>query len=296
MTAARSALLLGLAFIYSLCFVAIKAGLAFAPPLLFAGLRAEIAGLALLAPVVAMRRPVFALGVSALGLLALALTSTTLAFAAMFLSPGRTGAGIASVLGNLQPLFVIVLAAAFLGEMLTRAKLAAIAFGLGGVTLIALPAMAGPDTYGISGPLLAIGASVSFAVGNIVLKRIGGRADVLPMTAWQLVAGGLPLLALSALVERGGAIDWTPEFAALLLALALGGTALPFLAWNGLARREEIGRLTLLLFIVPVFGVALAALIFGERLGTRELAGLAAAVAGVGIALRDSVHATSARA
>lgn len=35
---------LGLAGIYAVCFVAIKAGLAFAPPLLFAGLRAEIAG------------------------------------------------------------------------------------------------------------------------------------------------------------------------------------------------------------------------------------------------------------
>jgi len=39
---------LGLSAIYAFCFIAIKAGLAFAPPLLFAGLRAEIAGVVLL--------------------------------------------------------------------------------------------------------------------------------------------------------------------------------------------------------------------------------------------------------
>lgn len=48
---------LGLTAVYAVCFVAIKAGLAFAPPLLFAGLRAEIAGVALLGLVVFLRRP-----------------------------------------------------------------------------------------------------------------------------------------------------------------------------------------------------------------------------------------------
>lgn len=47
---------LGLTAVYAVCFVAIKAGLAFAPPLLFAGLRAEIAGVVLLGLVVFLRR------------------------------------------------------------------------------------------------------------------------------------------------------------------------------------------------------------------------------------------------
>lgn len=274
---------LGLAGIYAVCFVAIKAGLAFAPPLLFAGLRAEIAGIALLA-VVAARRPVAPGPVRWRELVALALTSTSLAFGAMFLSPGRTGAGIASVLGNLQPLFVLVLAALFLSEALTAAKALALGLGLAGVTFIALPAIAGPDAYGIAGPALALGASASLAVGNVILKTIGGRHDLLTMTAWQLTLGGLPLLALSALVERGATVSWTPSFAVLLLGLALAGTALPSVVWNELARHEEIGRLTLLLLLVPVLGVAIAAAVFGERLGALEFIGLAVAVAGVAIA------------
>jgi O-acetylserine/cysteine efflux transporter len=273
---------LGLSAIYAFCFVAIKAGLAFAPPLLFAGLRAEIAGVVLLG-IAATRHRVVPVRARWPGLVALALTSTSLAFAMMFLSPGRTGAGIASVLGNLQPLFVLVLAAVFLGEALNGAKAFALALGLAGVTLIALPAIAGPDAYGISGPLLALGASASLAVGNVILKTISGRHDVLTMTAWQLTLGGLPLLALSAVVENGDAVSWTLSFVALLFGLALGGTALPYVVWNHLVRHEEIGRLTLFLMLVPVFGVALAAVVFGDRLGIAELIGLAATVAGVGI-------------
>jgi|GEM_PF-2373915 len=53
----RGLIMLGLMLIYSVCFVAIKAGLAFAPPLYFGGIRALVAGLALLVVVVAVRGP-----------------------------------------------------------------------------------------------------------------------------------------------------------------------------------------------------------------------------------------------
>ncbi len=241
---------IGVALIYAICFVAIKVGLSSAPPLLFAGLRAEIAGIALLMVAAMLRRTATPERRQWPGLVALALTSTTVAFAAMFLSPGRTGAGIASVLGNLQPLFVVVLAATALRETLTRAKGCALALGLVGAPLIVIPTISAADTGGLAGPLFALGASASLAVGNILLKRIGMLRNVLVLTAWQLVLGGLPLLAVSALVERGAPISWSPAFTAILLGLAIGGTALPYLVWNALAQQEEIGRLTLFLFLV----------------------------------------------
>ena len=97
-----------------------RAGLA--PPLLFGGLRALIGGAALLGLMVVLRQRLVPPRERWGGVLALALTATSLAFGAMFLSPGRTGAGIASVLGNAQPLILVVLAAAFLGERMTRSR------------------------------------------------------------------------------------------------------------------------------------------------------------------------------
>jgi len=133
--------------ISALCFVAIKAGLGSAP-LLFAGLRTLIGGAALLGLAAARRRPILPTRRDWPWILALAPVTTTLTYGAMFLSAGRTGAGIAAVLGNLQPLLAIALAAAVLGERIARRTGVALGLGLGGVALIAWPALTGPGAYG----------------------------------------------------------------------------------------------------------------------------------------------------
>lgn len=138
--------------VYAACFVLIKAGEANAPPLAFAGLRTAIAGLALLAFTAARGRPVLP-SRQWPAIAMLALTATSAAYGAMFASPGRAGVGIASVLGNLQPLFVIGLAAAVLGERLTRADWVTQALGAAGAILIAVPALR-DGGVGLSGPAL----------------------------------------------------------------------------------------------------------------------------------------------
>ena len=278
----RVLIVLALTAIYAVCFVAIKAGLAFAPPLLFGGLRALIAGLALLGLMLVLRRPLLPARREWAGVLAVALSATTFSFGAMFLSPGRTGAGIASVLGNTQPLIVVVLAAVFLGESMTRGKVAALVFGLVGVTLIASPALAGPDAYGVSGAILALAASGGLGVGSVIVKWMGTEPDVLALTTWQLIVGSLPLLLLSAIVEGGAPVTWTAEFVSLLLFLALAGTSLATAVWYWLVQRGEVGRLTMFFFLVPVFGLGLAAAVFGERVSPLEGAGVLLTLAGIG--------------
>lgn len=97
--------------------------------------------------------------------------ATTFIYGAMFLSPGLTGAGI--ILGNLQPLLVIVLATVFLSERLTRYTTAARALGVAGASLSAPPALFGPDGYGLPGAVLALAASAGAAVGSVIIKRMG---------------------------------------------------------------------------------------------------------------------------
>jgi drug/metabolite transporter (DMT)-like permease len=200
----------------------------------------------------------------------------------MFLSPGRTGAGIASVLGNTQPVIVPALAVVFLGERMTRGKWIALAFGLIGVALIASPALAGPDAYGVSGPMLALAASGGLAVGSVIVKRIGATIDLLALTAWQLIVGSLPLLAVSVVVEHNAVVVWNATLVGLLLFLALIGTAFATALWYWLIRHDDVGRLTMFFFLVPVFGLAIAALAFGEAISLWEGAGVIVTLAGIG--------------
>ncbi|GAB4577400.1 MAG: EamA family transporter [Anaerolineales bacterium] len=282
----RLFLLLGLTAIYAACFAVIKAGLAFAPPLLFGGLRALIGGLFLFGWILVLREPVMPPRQHWGGIIALALTATTLAFGAMFLSPGRTGAGIASVLGNTQPLIVIVLAALFLGEPVTRPQWITLIFGLVGVTLISWQALAGPDAYGVSGAVLALTASGGAALGSVLFKRMEITTGLLAVTAWQLVLGSLPLLAASVIWERNAPVIWNPEFVIELLFLALAGTSFANAVWYWLIQRGAVGELSLFLFMVPVFGLGLAVLVFGEQISWLEGLGLALTLAGIGLIAR----------
>lgn len=287
-TQTRILLLFGLTAIYALCFAAIKAGLPFAPPLLFGGLRALIGGVPLLGLAIALRQPLLPPRGSWGWILALASTGITLAFGAMFLSPGRAGVGIASVLGNSQPLIVVVLAAIFLGERMTRSKWLTLTLGLAGVTLISSQVLAGPGAYGLSGMALALAASAGASAASVIFKRMSIPVNLLVITAWQLILGSLPLLAVSVLIERDTQVIWNVQFVGLLLFLALVGTSFANAVWYWLIQRDEVGRLTMFFFLVPIFGLGIAALAFGERISLLEGVGSVLTIAGIGVATWES--------
>ncbi|MEA3244755.1 MAG: DMT family transporter, partial [Gemmatimonadota bacterium] len=264
-SAGHYALAATVAVTFAGCYSAIRIGGAFAPPLRFASLRAALAGTVLVALLGVRRARVVPPRRTWGAVLALALVGTVGGFGAMFLSQRYAGAGIASVLGNTGPVMVIALAALFLGERVTRTKAVALALGFAGVLLIALGGGAAgpPSAAGIALPLVAAfgGASES-----VIVKRARVGDAVLSVAAWQFLAGAVALWGLSTLFESGAAVQWTPTFAGALLFLAVPGTAFGTALWYWLVQREDVGRLTLVLFLVPVAGLALAAALFGEGL------------------------------
>lgn len=293
---ARFALVLLLAAVYALCYTAIKAGLPFAPPLRFAALRALGGGAAVLSVVLLGGGPFLPARRHWPWLPAVAAAGTIVAYGAMFLSPGRTGAGLASVLGNTTPLLIIVLAAAVLGERVTPGKAAALALGLLGVTLTAAPAFAAAAGAGLVGNVLPLIAAAGAATESVLVKRIGLGTEILRFTAWQLLLGGTSLLLLSAWLEREAGITWTPTFIGLVLFLGVVGTGFTTTLWYWLLQRDEVGRLSLALFLAPVAGLLLAVALFGERLRPVELLGVAVTVSGIGIVLLASPGGTRGRA
>lgn len=95
-----------------------------------------------------------------------------------------------------MPIWAILLAAAFLGERITRWKLLAVALGLLGVGLVVRP-----DTAGLNpGQLIALAAAVGFAVSVILTKSLTRTDDALAIIFWMLliqsILGVLPALAV----------------------------------------------------------------------------------------------------
>ena len=274
--------------ILAACFTLIKTGLDYAPPLLFGGLRAVIGGGALLGVAAVVPGPLLPPKRTWPGVLALSVVATMVTFAAMFLSPGRTEAGIASAAGNLQPFITLLLAALFLGEALTAAKSTAMLLGLAGIALISYPALVGPGALGISGVALALTVSIASSIGNVLVKRMQLGPSLLAVTGSQLVIGGLLLLALSSVVEDVARLDPDPAFVALLLFLALGGTAFTTALWYALVQAGDVGRLATFFYLVPVFGLAIAVLAFGEDVSVLTLGGALALLLAVALIASQS--------
>ncbi|HET8908826.1 MAG TPA: DMT family transporter [Ktedonobacterales bacterium] len=276
--------------LYAICFVAIRIGLAYAPPLAFATLRVLLAGVALLALAWWRSQPLWIPRQHWPALLLLTLSSGVIGYGTMFLSPGPAGAGIASVLGNTQPLAVIVLAALLLHERLTWHKVVALAAGILGVVLISAAALESASAAGLVGSLLALASAVAFGASTIVVARLAPKSPLLALTAWQFLLASLPLAGLSLVTERQITQFWNPIFLVIVAVLALFGTALTTSVWYWLVQRDNAGRLSLLLFLVPVLGVGLAVLTLGEQIGWREGVGILLTVSGVLLALRSDDH------
>jgi drug/metabolite transporter (DMT)-like permease len=281
--------------LYAICFVTIRVGLAYAPPLAFAALRVLLAGIVLLAVAWWRGLPIWIPRRYWLTLLGLTLSSGIIGYGTMFLSPGSAGAGIASVLGNTQPLVVIVFAAMFLHERLTWHKVAALGAGIVGVLLISAAALESTSAAGLVGALLALASAIAFGASTILVARLTPDSPVLTLTAWQFLLAGLPLAGLSLILERQTTQLGNPVFLAIVAVLALFGTALTTSVWYWLVQRDDAGRLSLFLFLVPLLGVGLAMITLGEQVGWREGLGIILTLGGVMLALRSHEQNSAAK-
>jgi probable blue pigment (indigoidine) exporter len=270
----RLAALLAVNVFGAFCYLGIEIGLRDAGPLTFGGTRALIGGSVLLGVAAAARQPMRPARSDLGPLVGLGLLATTLTYGAMFGSPALMEAGLASVLGNLQPLVIVALGAAVLHEPLTPRKLLALGVGFAGVLLIVSPTFrSGAGAPGL-GAALALVASAGAAGGSILIKLLRLRTGLVATTGWQLLLGSVPLLAAGALLEGAPLPPWSDRFWAVLLGLALLGTAVPTTLWFWLLRDEDAGDLAPFLFLTPALALVVDVAWMGGSVTMVQTAGV----------------------
>jgi drug/metabolite transporter (DMT)-like permease len=192
------------------------------------------------------------------------------------------GAGLATVLGNLQVAFVPLAAWLVLRERPAGRILATLPLVLSGVVLISGALEQG--AYGADptqGVIFGIATGVMYAGFILVLRSGGGdlRRPAGPLFDATLVAA---LVALAAGVIVGDA-DLVPSWPAhvWLATLALTSQVLGWLLISASLPRLPAAVTSLLLTIQPVGSVALGVVLFGEAPSALQLVGVAAIVAGL---------------
>ncbi|KAF1047822.1 EamA family transporter [Xylophilus sp.] len=182
-------------------------------------------------------------------------------------------AGIASLVLQLSAFFTILLGAAVFREPVSRWQYAGIAVALAGLgcTIGIADGSASP-----AGLALVVAGALSWAAANVLIKR-SGTQEVLAFVVWSSLFAPLPLFAL-ALAQHGPdvfAATWhrldTVTVASILFQ-AYPTTLFGYWIWNAMLRRYPVSVVAPLSLLVPVFGLAGSALVFGERIGGLKLA------------------------
>ncbi len=268
--------------LWAACFPLITVGLDLAPHLAFAALRAALAGISLIALGVILRRPV-PRGARLWGLIAVvALGATTLGFFGMFHAAEFVSPGLATVVANAQPLVAAMLAYLFLGERLKSIGKIGLILGLGGIVVIAWPGFASGDSRGYTFGIAYVAlAATGVAIGNIAIKRLTGRVDAIMAMGFQLLLGAIPLMLLSLSTEHFSSTAWSTKFVTVLVALSVFGTSAAFWLWFTALEHVQLNQANVFTFLVPIFGLAIGAIWFEEKLGWMQGAGAILVLVGI---------------
>jgi drug/metabolite transporter (DMT)-like permease len=192
------------------------------------------------------------------------------------------GAGIATVLGNLQVLFVMAAAWVLLRERPARSFLIGLPVVMAGVALVSGLAGAGAgDTHPLAGIVFGVGTSAAYAAFLLIMRQssTGTRHIAGPLSEATIgAAAGALLLGLA----FGGLrldVPW-PSLRWLLL-LSVTSQTVGWLLITSSLPRLPAAMSSLLLLLQPVAALALAAVVLGQRPSLSQVGGAALVCGGV---------------
>jgi len=201
-------------------------------------------------------------------------------------------AGVTALIVGLQPLVTTTLARFWLSEHISRRQWIGILLGLVGIVLV-MTEQVDLDSpgqlftgFGWAAILSAFSALLGISIGTLFQKRYCTGMPLVTGTFIQYLGASL-VLGAGALLFETREINWTPTFAFALLWLIFGLSIAAILLLMTMIRRGEASRVASLFYLVPPVTAVEAWILFGERLGVVALIGIALAVAGVALSVRQ---------
>lgn len=273
-------------------YLAIKVSVRTLPPLLSAGMR-FVAAAAVLAGVVALLGSSLRVtrneALSAAGLGVVLLSSGV---GVVTLAETRIDSSVAAMIAGSVPLQVVAMRS-LAHERVAAATRVAAAVGLAGLALIVVPdgAAAGSTAVGLA---LMLGATISWSTGSFVSRRLHLPANPFVATVYEMLGGGLVLVAGALALGEGRDVDAGAISGASLAAwayLVLAGSVVGFTAYAWLLRNAPISQVVTHQYVNPLVAIALGALLLDEQLTTTTAVGAVVVVGAVFATVRQESRA-----
>jgi drug/metabolite transporter (DMT)-like permease len=197
----------------------------------------------------------------------------------------RSTATNASLLIIVEPISIMLLGPAVLGERLTRREKAGAALALLGTAIVVvngIPGLTRALAPHWRGDLLLVLSGLAYGSYSLIGRDVLLRREPLDVTARSIVWGAAAMAPLALVEWTGGArpvLTAPSALGALYLGVVI--TAFGYLLWNWALARAQASRAAVFITVQPIVGALLGVLFLHEPLTAFTVAGGALVVAGL---------------
>ncbi|WP_113911653.1 DMT family transporter [Roseovarius dicentrarchi] len=195
-----------------------------------------------------------------------------------FVAMQTVEASVAAIVASLMPLLVALACWAFFGERLSPLAAAGLLAGIAGVALIMGSRLsAGIDLYGL---ILCGFGVIALTVATLSVRGATSGGNFMMIVGLQMLVGGA-VLSVVAVGTETLVIEWSWQLIAAFAWTTLVPGLAATLLWFRLVERISATRAATFHFLNPFLGVAIAAVILGEKLHLTDMIGVAIITAGI---------------
>lgn len=196
-----------------------------------------------------------------------------------FLAMQRIGASVAAIIASTMPLMVALAGWAVYRDRLRPMAVAGLIVGFGGVVLImGARLQGGVDAVGIA--LCIIGAMALTIATLSVRGASGAPGNLLMIVGLQMLVGSAAT-GVFALLFESWEVRWSMRLVLAFLYTTLVPGLLATWVWFALVARIGAVKAATFHFLNPFFGVLIAWVLLGERIGLMDVIGVAIIAAGI---------------
>ena len=215
-----------------------------------------------------------------------------------------TDASVVAVLLYAYPALVTIAGWLFFGEKATFLRALAVVVTFVGCALV-VGVLGGPVEVSVPGVVLGLGAAVGYTLFNLLSHRwLPGRSQLVMMSytfaiaavlaataavSWRFVElrdsfGSTPLQRVAESVAALSPADWSVQVWMLLVAIVIVPTFIAVVLYLQGIRGLGASQAAVISTLEPLFTIALAAVVLGDRLAPVQMVGAALVLGGVVVA------------
>ncbi|HET9737396.1 MAG TPA: EamA family transporter [Solirubrobacteraceae bacterium] len=271
--------------IWGSTYLAIRVMVETVPPLLGSGVRFTLAG-AVMIGVLSLRRSVRPTRAQLLSALLVGLLLPG-ANAVVTVAEQEVPSSVAALLIASVPLWVILMRRGS-GERVSRAGIGAVLVGFAGVALLVRPGEQSGDAT-VLGLAAVVFAAVMWASGSFASPRLKLPRDGLVSTGWQMLLGGLVIVAVGLALGEASEVDpqaFSTRSVLALVYLIVFGSWVAFTAYAWLLQNAPISKVSTYAYVNPVVAIVLGFLILDEVVTPITVIGAAIIIVAVALVVR----------